>query len=904
MKFINNLAYEASAGSGKTFMLVVRYLTLLFKGADPAKILALTFTNKAALEMQDRVILTLERLEDRDELKEIISLTQLSREEILKQRGKILHKFLNSNVKIMTIDKFFTTILRKFSLYTSLMPNFTTSSSQHEIKLLSRFLKEVSVASKKDILIDLTLIFNKRVSDIFTVLDQLYIKKNEFKNISFTKQDQTIYELEAFKNLEKLKEIIESCSVASASAKNAFNVKDFNDLATKSWIERESLDYRTFKKCYKPEMDIYLKNIKEAIKNQRVASEQNFFYALFELLEIYEKSKKALYLQDSELSFNDVSILVYYLLKEHIDKEFLYFRLDADIEHILLDEFQDTSVLQYEILKPLIDEVVSGNAIFNDSSFFFVGDVKQSIYRFRGGVSALFYEVAKKHNTDVKKLKINYRSKKAVVEFVNETFINKIKNYTPQEVRDGVDGGYVEVIDSEDILDKTLSCIKSVIDSGAILDNIAILCATNSDGESIKNLLIENGIDVVTETTTKLINQQSIKAILEYLKYLYFGSEIYRYNFFALIQKELEPIYKIDLTKKDLVDIVKDVIDRYSLFSNEFHIIRFLNVVRKYGDIEALLFEYERLDILAASSDLKGVRVLTIHKSKGLEYETVIVMDRLKKQPPSRDLIIYEYDSIELKNIYMRFQKRDKVDSNYANALQKDKDLIYEDNLNALYVAFTRAKNNLFIIKKEKDSIFSNLDLNSGYIGEISFYKNKTVNKKEVKELKYKDLYYGTQSNILELKTIQDENIESINFGLAMHYMLEVLSDFTQDSIEDAKYIMLNKYGNILTQSEIVDIENRVSLLLKSSDFLNILSSEYYKEKAIKYKKNLYYIDLLIKDNNRWIVVDYKSSKNNSNEHIKQVKNYINVVRNITNEDVDGYLCYLLEDSIDLVKII
>ena len=83
--FIKNLAYEASAGSGKTFMLVVRYLTLLFKGADPAKILALTFTNKAALEMQERVILTLEKLEDRDELKEIVSLTQLSREEILKQ---------------------------------------------------------------------------------------------------------------------------------------------------------------------------------------------------------------------------------------------------------------------------------------------------------------------------------------------------------------------------------------------------------------------------------------------------------------------------------------------------------------------------------------------------------------------------------------------------------------------------------------------------------------------------------------------------------------------------------------------------------------------------------------------------------------------------------------------------
>ncbi len=72
------------------------------------------------------------------------------------------------------------------------------------------------------------------------------------------------------------------------------------------------------------------------------------------------KSKQALYTDDSELSFNDVTVLVYYLLKERIDSEFLYFRLDSQIEHMLLDEFQDTSILQYEILKPLIEEIVSG----------------------------------------------------------------------------------------------------------------------------------------------------------------------------------------------------------------------------------------------------------------------------------------------------------------------------------------------------------------------------------------------------------------------------------------------------------------------------------------------------------------------------------------------------------------
>ena len=139
--FKNNLAYEASAGSGKTFMLVVRYLSLLFKGATPNKILALTFTNKAAFEMQERIVLTLEELEERGELDEIVKVTGFSREYLLQERKKILEEFLNSNSKIMTIDKFFAQILRKFSLYASLMPDFTTMSSQHELKLLSRFLK-------------------------------------------------------------------------------------------------------------------------------------------------------------------------------------------------------------------------------------------------------------------------------------------------------------------------------------------------------------------------------------------------------------------------------------------------------------------------------------------------------------------------------------------------------------------------------------------------------------------------------------------------------------------------------------------------------------------------------------------------------------------------------------------
>ncbi|MCX6075821.1 MAG: RecB-like helicase [Campylobacterales bacterium] len=913
--FINNLAYEASAGSGKTFMLVVRYLSLLYKGATPSKILALTFTNKAAYEMQERIVVTLEELESRGELDEIAQVTGLEKEYLLQNRKKILEEFLNSNTKIMTIDKFFTQILRKFSLYAGLMPDFSVMSSQHELKLLSRFLKEVSVAHKKETLITLSLQSKKRLTDIFALLDEFYIKQNELSHLKFTKQEFWHYENEAIDSFSELKNLIENCDKASSTVKNAVAAENFEEILEKSWLGRDSLNYSTFSKCFTPEMDIHLHTIKEAVKNYHQAKEQNFFYALSELVAIYVKSKKALYTDDSELSFNDVTVLVYYLLKERVDSEFLYFRLDSQIEHMLLDEFQDTSILQYEILKPLIEEIVSGQGVFSDGSFFFVGDVKQSIYRFRGGVSALFGEVAKECNTHVEPLLTNYRSQKEIIEFVNRVFKDKIKNYLPQIVRADAQNGFVEIIQNDELLEEAITQVKRLISLGAEINEIAILCATNGDGEAIKEKLQEEKIEVVTETTTKLINQKSVKAMLEYLKYLYFEEEIYKHNFFALINQEVKEIKKVNFTHVKLLDVVKKAIDEYGLFGDDFHLIRFMSAITKYADIEALLFEYERLDISAAASDLRGVRVLTIHKSKGLEYEHVIVLDRIKKAPPSRDTIIYEYEGIALKNVYLRTKGRDELDENYANALLKEKALVREDSLNALYVAFTRARENLFVILKSKDSAFDILDLAVMSNGTLTCKKSiaASMYESDMKPLEYKPLYYGTQSDILALEESVEEDLKSINFGLALHYMLEMLGEFKTENIPHSSSMMLNKYGTILEDTEIEDITKRVSLLLNSKKFMTLVDGECYREKAVRYKNNLRYIDLLVKSkpketlslfsNGMWNIIDYKSSLAYSSHHIKQVNYYVKAVEEITHDEVNGYICYLLEGEVKIVKI-
>jgi exodeoxyribonuclease V beta subunit len=901
--FKKNLAYEASAGSGKTFMLVVRYLSLLFMGASPNKILALTFTNKAAHEMQERVVLTLEELESRGELDEIAKVTNFSKEYLLENRKKILFEFLDANSKIMTIDKFFAQILRKFSLYVSLMPDFATAPSQHELKLLSRFLKEVSVSGKKDVLISLSLESKKRFGDIFALLDEFYLKYNELSHIKFKKGDFSRYEAIAMDALEGIKNIVQNCSGASASLKKAVDIESFEELRYKTWVEKESLEYWVFKKCFTPEMDIYLKTIQDALLSHAKVKEQNFFYGLSELLDIYKKAKKALYIEDNELSFSDVTLLVYQILKEDIDSEFLYFRLDAQIEHILLDEFQDTSILQYKILKPLIDEIISGNGSSEDASFFFVGDVKQSIYRFRGGVSALFNAVKEECRTEVEPLLTNYRSKKEVIEFVNETFQNKIKEYRAQKVRVDAEGGYVEVICSDDVLEDTILQVQRLLDADAEMDEIAILCSTNSDGESIKELLQSKDIEVVTETTTKLINQKGVKALLEYLKYLYFNQEIYKENFFALIEQDIQEIQSVDLKKVKLFDIIKRAIERYGLFDDDFNLMRFLDVVKNYKDIEGLLFEYERLDASGAASDLRGVRVLTTHKSKGLEYEHVIVMDRLKRKPAPRDSIIYEYDGIELKNIYLRTKGRESLDADYKEALQKEMHLVSEDALNALYVAFTRARDNLFIIQKDKDSLFEALELKSMSRGELICKKRQKKVDAQNQKPSYKELYYGTQSDILKLQEDSKEDIRSINFGIAMHYMLEMMGRFDKKSIQNSYDMMLNRYADILDAQEMQDIKNRVKMLVDDEKFLALVDGECYKEKAIRYKDNLRYIDLLVKGKDSWHVIDYKSSTYAHDEHIKQVRFYTKAIQEITSQSVKGYICYVLKEGIKIIEL-
>ncbi len=148
------------------------------------------------------------------------------------------------------------------------------------------------------------------------------------------------------------------------------------------------------------------------------------------------------------LSFDDTIYLTYQLLKRHMDRDFLYFKLDSTFKHILLDEFQDTSIVQFLLLEPLLDEIFSGGDDFR--TLFYVGDTKQSLYRFRGGREELFFKVAKRYGVDIVHMDTNYRSSKLIVDWINRWFMDKIEGYFPQKSFKEDTLGYVEVINVDE----------------------------------------------------------------------------------------------------------------------------------------------------------------------------------------------------------------------------------------------------------------------------------------------------------------------------------------------------------------------------------------------------------------------------------------------------------------------
>ena len=237
------LALKASAGSGKTFALTVRYITLLLLGAKPNEILTLTFTNKAAAEMSQRVLNTLQTLgDDKSYLGEISRVSNLSEDEILSKKKSLLNLFSNSSLSIYTIDKFVNKILKEFGGYAGISDDFEILSDDEEL-LGYHFLNSLDESSFKD-LVDFSLYEGKKFNSLFTLFKSLIEKNEEFDTLDIDASLIDLLKDEILKCSFKIKEHFLNCSEASSSAIKAVDFTNFEELFLKTWIQKDSLfDY-------------------------------------------------------------------------------------------------------------------------------------------------------------------------------------------------------------------------------------------------------------------------------------------------------------------------------------------------------------------------------------------------------------------------------------------------------------------------------------------------------------------------------------------------------------------------------------------------------------------------------------------------------------------------------------
>ena len=280
------------------------------------------------------------------------------------------------------------------------------------------------------------------------------------------------------------------------------------------------------------------------------------------------------------------------------------------------------------------------------------------------------------------------------------------------------------------------------------------------------------------------------------------------------------------------------------------------------------------------------------------------MLDRLGKAHADTSPILYDYDGVRLKNLYLRQYHRKELDAVYAGVLEREAALAHDDALNALYVAFTRARENLYVIQKPKDSKFRILGLSAMRQGAERVETPPQPPAAPSETIDYAPLTLGRQKEIVSAeKTAEAEDAYAVTFGLALHYALEMIERFERDALGAAMTAAANRYGAVLGEAALASIRTRIARLLEHPEFLALCDATVMKEQPLSYGGELRYLDVLVRHEDRWVVIDYKSAQTHRTEHRKQVAFYGKAVKAITQMAVEGYLCYLLEDRVEIVEV-
>lgn len=936
-----NERVSASAGAGKTYALTNRFIALAFRERtegskfDPTSITALTFTKKAAGEFLSNILKRLAKAATSDVdfeklVSEITKISKLENESAFDIKKEDVCALLAACVKnlnrlhLSTIDSFFSSALRAFSSESGIFKKLGIISESKYALVESKIMDSMLDEYSKD---EVTFNYFYQV-----IKDTSY--GNDDSQLGGTLEN-TIKGAHSkfleFPNLKKwgdIKKIID-CNVPEWD-EESFQ-KDLSqleqNLAEKGIIDSASSILKFLKEStpftFPSDKCSPILTIIDAIKNNRldenlplrsrtkfVLDSQNLklfasllmrlyynhvkvsckkAYAVGEIVATFERKYNELVRANGELRFDDIPLLLNSL--DEFDVNMLEYRLDNQTKHWLIDEFQDTSRQQWLFLKKLIDNVVYENG---EKTFYYVGDVKQSIYSWRGGDKDLFDEVYNSYNAsgetfiwDGAELANSYRSGRAIIDFVNEVFTRKsldnveneytvnsdlyevfnpaaidsfgsiFKRHTTKIENAYVQLSYVEKckkesgsaseddspqndVQIEKICDEIFKIIKETkpLERGK---TCAILVLKNeTEGKVIEYLrehLSGTGISVAGEMKRKLVDENLlVPTFLQTLKYVVHPSDTAAFEFV-----KMSPLRNLvsasDFRAKSLSKISEGGLCGFlSEFKTEifnYYKSQNKNIPTRESEIFAKLFEACRefdesglsgienaIKFLSEKEyDLTGtsnvIQVMTIHKSKGLGFDMVILPDIYKLKYRERKGLSYLVEGNQRQGLYYPMKGfyaniNDKFESISSSNKQRED----FENLCKMYVALTRSKTAMYLVmpnfedskKLSNEGMFFNAvnrvknceelesdDSTMRYsIGNKAWYEdsskgkndesiNKTQSIEKIENPKFVEKIERVKSaSKLADKTVEF-NAESAEFGSAVHKAFELVKlDKTQ----------------------------------------------------------------------------------------------------------------------------
>lgn len=1067
--------YKASAGSGKTYRLTLGYLELLFRNPQAYKhILAVTFTNKAASEMKSRILEQLYRLsglrkdEVPGELTDLEKSTGLQREEIINMAGDLLIRILNdySRFSVGTIDRFFQRVIRAFTREIGLQSGFSLELDRDRIlgEAIDRMF--LDLGEDKELLDWMLKLAETRIealrgwnfrNELLGLGQELFseayqeVMSGQDKSLERSQLEDFIQYLNTYavQVEQQMKDqaagILRQMDAAGYSQNDFFRkaggpagffakvaVGDKNRLTpavmeavtdVSKWISVKENDTGKIRFVESVLMTGLGKIHQMSVLHQSAKEVRQYVFALGILSDISARIRD---ITDEKNQFllSDAARFLKGLIGNN-PTPFIYEKTGSYIDHIMLDEFQDTSVFQWENFRPLLEHTLS---IGKENIV--VGDIKQSIYRWRNSDWKILADTVEKafpgHRIHFEPLRHNWRSRELIIRFNNtlfrrapeiirdlimealadaqvddafrerwghlvETAYHGVEQEIPDRSRDT--GGYIrtEVLHEKGMKQKELALqripnwIMELEDAGYGAGDIAILVRTNVEGAEVAGVLMETDLgndgpgynfNFISNESLFLQSNVSVKFILCLLTYLNDDQDElnnlslrYYHRLIAegeeetadalapdhTVQEELGKIFinsVPDIKRRPLFEMVEFLISHFRLdkrLTDLPYLQAFQEIILEMqqdepGSLHDFLrywSEYGEKKSITVSEDQDAIRIITIHKAKGLQYKAVLVpfcnWGLTASGSGFNDRILWcdtggtPFDQLPVAPLKY---KKDLGETIFAEAYFEELIMGYVDNLNLLYVAFTRAEEAMIIGLPERpeeekirqagdlvmmaaesapesaDPLLMNLP---GTVSEQGFEIGK-LEKKENRSTLIPNPWRVTGYSVkfrndrirLRLKSSDyflqkgTGDGDHLDFGNVMHELFGRIR--TMDDVNAAVKYYLRE--GLLSDDDTEKLRKLVIEKLKTPGVGAWFApgARVFNENDIIARGGTYRPDRVTIIRDRVIVTDYKFGNTELAKYDRQVSGYVNLLWEMGYEHVEGYIWYVMLDKI--VKVV